>query len=147
MLSSVVSQVSQLLPAPARPSPLAPLLRAAPDDSGPHSRSHFLRGWLSEEETRELLAQCCEDDISLQGLHFSVLLSVILITISGLVLAGCLAATARVACPSSPSLVARLSPDHRGRGCAFGGLAPRGPVARVEQCHRPRQRIASRHPG
>ena len=91
MLSSVVSQVSQLLPAPARPSPLAPLLRAAPDDSGPHSRSHFLRGWLSEEETRELLAQCCEDDISLQGLHFSVLLSVILITISGLVLAGCLA--------------------------------------------------------
>ena len=32
-------------------------------------RSHFLRGWLSEEETRELLAQCCEDDISLQGIY------------------------------------------------------------------------------
>ena len=67
MLSSVVSQVSQLLPAPSRPSPLAPLLRPAPDNQGQHSRSHFLRGWLSEEETRELLAQCCEDDISLQG--------------------------------------------------------------------------------
>ena len=48
-------------------------------------RSRFLRGWLSEEETREILAQCCEDDISLQGL----------------VLAACLAATARVACPGS----------------------------------------------
>ena len=32
-----------------------------------YSRSQFLRGWLSEEETRELLAQCCEDDISLHG--------------------------------------------------------------------------------
>merc|ERR1711971_1176247 len=85
VLSSMVSQVSHLLPS-SRPGPLAPLLRApspAPGDQDHRSRSHFLRGWLSEEETRELLAQCCEDDISLQGL----------------VLAVCLAATARVACP------------------------------------------------
>ena len=37
-----------------------------------YSRSQFLRGWLSEEETRELLAQCCEDDISLHGLFFLI---------------------------------------------------------------------------
>ena len=44
MLSSVVSQVSQLLPAPARPSPLAPLLKPSPpssDDSDQHSRYRY----------------------------------------------------------------------------------------------------------
>ena len=31
-------------------------------------RSEFLRGWLSEAETRDLVALCEEEDVSLHGL-------------------------------------------------------------------------------
>jgi len=56
---------------PVRRSPLEPELRAPPlelrgeEEIG---RSLFLRGWLTEAETAEVLALCEEDDVTLHGL-------------------------------------------------------------------------------
>ena len=86
MMNSVVNHFI-----PTRKSPLETWIRPVTDTfvesertvkTCPATRSHFLRGWLSEDETRELLAQCEEDDISLHGV----------------LLAACLAATSRVCC-------------------------------------------------
>ena len=86
MMSSVVNHFI-----PSRKSPLDQWIRPVTDTfvesertvkTCPATRSHFLRGWLSEDETRELLAQCEEDDITLHGV----------------LLAACLAATSRVCC-------------------------------------------------
>ena len=49
---------------PGRKSPLDPELREVPESPG---RSQFLRGWLTEEETREVVARCQQDEISLHG--------------------------------------------------------------------------------
>ena len=59
MVSSVKKQLF-----PGRRSPLDPELREVPESPG---RSQFLRGWLTEEETREVLARCQQDEISLHG--------------------------------------------------------------------------------
>lgn len=59
MVSSVKKQLF-----PWRKSPLDPELREEPESPG---RSQFLRGWLTEEETREVLARCQQDEISLHG--------------------------------------------------------------------------------
>ena len=55
---------------PVRRSPLEAELRAPPlelrgEEVG---RSLFLRGWLTEAETAEVLALCEEDDVTLHGL-------------------------------------------------------------------------------
>ena len=59
MVNSVKNQLF-----PWRKSPLDPELREVPESPG---RSQFLRGWLTEEETREVLARCQQDEISLHG--------------------------------------------------------------------------------
>jgi len=86
MMNSVVNHFI-----PTRKSPLDTWLRPVSDtfvssektqNTCPSTRSHFLRGWLTEDQTRDLLAQCEEDDISLHGV----------------MMAASLAATARVCC-------------------------------------------------
>ena len=62
LLPMVNSVKNQLFP--GRKSPLDPELRAEPESPG---RSQFLRGWLTEEETREVVARCQQDEISLHG--------------------------------------------------------------------------------
>ena len=57
---------------PWRKSPLDLQLREVTDtfvesERLARPRSHFLRGWLTEDETRELVARCQEDEISLHG--------------------------------------------------------------------------------
>ena len=57
---------------PWRKSPLDLQLREVTDTAVESerqavARSHFLRGWLTEDETRELVARCQEDEISLHG--------------------------------------------------------------------------------
>ena len=49
---------------PGRKSPLD--LQLLEGDTA-SARSYFLRGWLTEDETRELVAHCQEDEISLHG--------------------------------------------------------------------------------
>ena len=62
LLPMVNSVKNQLFP--WRKSPLASELREEPESPG---RSQFLRGWLTEEETREVVARCQQDEISLHG--------------------------------------------------------------------------------
>lgn len=55
----------------SRRSPLEPLLRGGAEEKDGQEekgRSLFLRGWLTEAETSEVLALCEEDDVSLHGL-------------------------------------------------------------------------------
>ena len=68
-------------------------------ESSPPYRSRFLRGWLTEEETRDVLGQCCEDDISLHGV----------------MLAASLLATARVCCKNveNPALKTSINMNLR----------------------------------
>jgi len=51
-----------------RKSPCEPLLVEPLSDNGNVARSQFLRGWLSEAETRELVGQCGIEDVSLHGI-------------------------------------------------------------------------------
>lgn len=53
---------------PLRRSPFEDLLVTREDANGNEPRSQFLRGWLSEAETRDLVALCEEEDVSLHGI-------------------------------------------------------------------------------
>ena len=66
MMNSVVNHFI-----PTRKSPLDTWLK--PADSSP-GKSLFLRGWLTEDETRDLMAQCAEDDITLAGIMLAAAL-------------------------------------------------------------------------
>ena len=135
MLSSVVSHVSQLLPAPARPSPLAPLLKPSPpssDDSDQHSRYRYSKIVIKSPKIilmykglifsvvgcqrkrhgsfwRNAVRTTSHFKVHTLSTHVIFFVSLRNPLFPGLVLAACLAATARVACPNSPHCTLRAS--------------------------------------